>query len=352
LIEGGDVAAPLRARALYAFASLSFYRGDLSRATALAQESLSLFRELDDERNMVLVLHGLGHVALAQHRPADVLDLTAETLPLVRKMEDRWKTAEALFLSAFGYCAHEEYIQARVAVEESLALWRKFEYHHALAHTQQIAGYVAYKQGRLEAARSYYRESLATAQLEPDYWLMTACLVGLGEVAAEQGQWTRAAQLWGAEEALRETITIRRGYVARLPGERVVARTHAHLGEEAFSAAWLQGPTLPLERVLSVQDRPGMQGQSQHLVNQDPHSTRIPGRDTSTLPPTTFDELTAREVEVLRLIAQGLTNAQIADQLVLSPLTINTYVRAIYRKLGIRSRSAATRYVLEHGLTL
>ena len=95
-----------------------------------------------------------------------------------------------------------------------------------------------------------------------------------------------------------------------------------------------------------------MQGQFQHLVNQDLHLTGIPGRDTSTLPPTTFDELTAREVEVLRLIAQGLTNAQIADQLVLSPLTINTYVRAIYRKLGIRSRSAATRYVLEHGLTL
>src|SRR5258708_29340585 len=89
LIEGGDVAAPLRARALYAFASLSFYRGDLSRATALAQESLFLFKELGDEHNMVLVLHGLGHVALAHHHPADVLDLLVETLPLFKNMVAR-----------------------------------------------------------------------------------------------------------------------------------------------------------------------------------------------------------------------------------------------------------------------
>lgn len=350
LIEGSNVAAPLRAKALYAFASLSFYRGDLNRATALAQESLSLFRELGDERNMVLVLHGLGHVALAQRRPADVLDLTAETLPLVRKMEDRWKTAEALFLSACGYCAREEYTQARIAIEESLILWRDFAYPRALGHTQYIAGYVAYKQGRLQSACSYYQESMATAQREPDDWLLSACLVGLGEVAAEQGQWTRAAQLWGAEEALRTTITVRRGYVARLPDERAVTRTHAHLGEEAFSAAWSQGRTLPLECVLSVQDQPGIQGQSPHIANQDSRLPRRPGREANPLSPAPFDELTAREVEVLQLIAQGLTNAQIADQLVLSSLTINTYVRAIYRKLGIRSRSAATRYVLEHDL--
>lgn len=356
LVEGSDVAAPLRARALYAFASLSFYRGDLSRATALAKESLALFRELGDERNMVLVLHGLGHVALARHRPADVLDLTAETLPLVRKMEDRWKTAEALFLSAFGYCAHEKYTQARAAVEESLALWREFEYHQALAHIQQIAGYIASKQNRLEAARSYYWESLATARLEPDYWLMTACLVGLGEVAAEQGQWIRAAQLWGAEEALRATITARRAYVARLPDERVVARTRAHLGEEAFSAAWSQGRGRSLEHVLSTQDQFATQDHARHLIDQDsrptcpPDSTGGPLKKAGLLLPAIFDELTPREIEVLLLIAQGLTNGQIANQLVLSPLTVNTYVRSLYRKLGIRSRSAATRYVMEHGL--
>ena len=65
---------------------------------------------------------------------------------------------------------------------------------------------------------------------------------------------------------------------------------------------------------------------------------------------TSLDGLTAREVEVLRLLAQGLTSAQIAEQLAISLLTVNTHVRSIYSKLGVTSRSAATRYALEHHL--
>lgn len=58
--------------------------------------------------------------------------------------------------------------------------------------------------------------------------------------------------------------------------------------------------------------------------------------------------LTARETEVLRLLANGLTNNQIAHCLVLSPRTVNVHVQAIYRKLNVISRSAATRYAVEH----
>ena len=57
--------------------------------------------------------------------------------------------------------------------------------------------------------------------------------------------------------------------------------------------------------------------------------------------------LTAREVEVLRLVTQGLTDAQVAQQLVISPRTVNWHLSAIYSKLGVSSRSAATRYALE-----
>ena len=57
--------------------------------------------------------------------------------------------------------------------------------------------------------------------------------------------------------------------------------------------------------------------------------------------------LSAREVEVLRLVAQGLTDAQVAEQLVISPRTVNWHLSAIYSKLGVSSRAAATRYALE-----
>ena len=66
--------------------------------------------------------------------------------------------------------------------------------------------------------------------------------------------------------------------------------------------------------------------------------------------PTYPDGLTAREVEVLRLLAQGLTSAQIAEQLVIGVVTVNFHVRSIYSKLGVSSRAAATRYALEHHL--
>ena len=66
--------------------------------------------------------------------------------------------------------------------------------------------------------------------------------------------------------------------------------------------------------------------------------------------PTSPAGLTAREVEVLRLLATGLTDAQIAEQLVLSLHTVHAHLRTIYSKLGVTSRSAATRYAFEHQL--
>jgi DNA-binding NarL/FixJ family response regulator len=60
--------------------------------------------------------------------------------------------------------------------------------------------------------------------------------------------------------------------------------------------------------------------------------------------------LTAREVEVLRLVAKGRTNAKIAQELYLSPRTVNAHLNSIYHKLRVDSRAAATRFAVEHGL--
>ena len=60
--------------------------------------------------------------------------------------------------------------------------------------------------------------------------------------------------------------------------------------------------------------------------------------------------LTAREVEVLHLVAQGLTDAQIAKQLVISPRTVNSHLTSIYNKLGVDSRTAATRFAIEQNV--
>ncbi len=66
--------------------------------------------------------------------------------------------------------------------------------------------------------------------------------------------------------------------------------------------------------------------------------------------PTYPAGLTPREIDVLRLIAQGLTDAQVAKQLVVSPRTVNAHLSSIYGKLGVKSRTAATRFAIEHHL--
>ena len=70
----------------------------------------------------------------------------------------------------------------------------------------------------------------------------------------------------------------------------------------------------------------------------------------SKMPASNPAGLTAREIDVLRLVAQGMTDIQAAEKLVVSPRTVNWHLAAIYSKLQVSSRSGATRYALEQRL--
>ena len=79
------------------------------------------------------------------------------------------------------------------------------------------------------------------------------------------------------------------------------------------------------------------------------HRNRVSG-STDLLSSAAYKELTTREIEVLRLLAMGLSNKQIAERLVLSPHTVSGHIQSIFGKLALNSRSAATRFALEHHL--
>ncbi len=81
------------------------------------------------------------------------------------------------------------------------------------------------------------------------------------------------------------------------------------------------------------------------------HATPTPAADSAPAsPPDLPDELTPREVEVLKLIAAGLSNSEIADKLVLSSATVKTHINRIFYKTGARDRAQAVRYAYRHGL--
>ena len=84
------------------------------------------------------------------------------------------------------------------------------------------------------------------------------------------------------------------------------------------------------------------------LVQTPPAPTTEPAPTTR---PDLPDELTPREVEVLKLIAAGLSNTEIADKLVLSNATVKTHINRIFYKTGARDRAQAVRYAYQHGLT-
>ena len=89
----------------------------------------------------------------------------------------------------------------------------------------------------------------------------------------------------------------------------------------------------------------------QALAPQEPApASKQPAPVLVTPPPAYPDGLTAREVEVLQLVTQGWTDVQVADKLVISPRTVQGHLRSIYNKINVSSRSAATRYAVEHKL--
>jgi DNA-binding NarL/FixJ family response regulator len=67
-------------------------------------------------------------------------------------------------------------------------------------------------------------------------------------------------------------------------------------------------------------------------------------------PATTSTVLSTREAEVLGLVAEGLTDQEVAQRLYLSPRTVGQHLRSVYRKLGVKSRTAASRAAIERGL--
>jgi DNA-binding CsgD family transcriptional regulator len=104
----------------------------------------------------------------------------------------------------------------------------------------------------------------------------------------------------------------------------------AALGDASYAAARSQGQRMTIEEVLAtVRD----------LGIVRPRKAAPAGQG-----------LTRRELETLRLISTGMTDAEAADALTVSRRTIHAHMRSIYQKIGVRTRAAATRYALDHGL--
>jgi DNA-binding NarL/FixJ family response regulator len=132
----------------------------------------------------------------------------------------------------------------------------------------------------------------------------------------------------------------------------------AQLGEATFQERWAEGQDMELARVLTYALEVDLEAEEPVSSEQEQLTTHGPllflpqEASASVQAPSPFPAgLTAREREVLQLLARGLSNAQIAEELVVSLLTVKAHLRSIYSKLVVTSRVGATRYAVEHHLS-
>lgn len=332
------------AYAYFSLAGLANIRGQYSKGIALFEEALALFRQEGNKRGIALALLQLAELLFVSQGDATrIHPFLEEGLALCQEIGDKDGVALYDYYSAQVALNQGDVATARLLMEESLALYRNMGDRQRIARSLLGLAKLEARQGNYAAAQALYEESLNLSRVGHALNIISA-LEGLAQTVAAQGTATDlrahvlwAARLWGAAESLRAKLDVPLPPVERSEYERIIDAARRYLGQVDFSSAWAEGRNLSPEQVLSHSDSPAGRGKT------------AGGKISTSL--ASHGGLTPREIEVLRLLAQGLTDAQIAENLVITRRTVNWYLTSIYSKIHVSSRAAATRYALEHHLT-
>ncbi len=331
LAKSEEVAVPVRAKALTSAGWQAYVQKDLVRAEELLHEGVALYKMLGDKQNTGTALYRLGLVTWARSPYTAANGLAEESLALFNEIEGKWGIANSLLLLSYISIDLKEYDRARSLAEEAVNPFRKIGDKWTIAYSLTDLADVVLLQGDAEATYMLVKESLALS-IELDFRGMIAVsLEQLAAVATLREQPEVAARLWGAAEALREINAIPlylQGVV--LPNyQRMVAAVRNQLGNEALTSTWAEGRTMTPEQAIVMQERATKAVEMVTPVDKQLVPPSSPAPRSGNLA-----GLTTREIEVLCLVAMGLTDIQVAEKLVLSPRTISTHLRSIYSKLG------------------
>jgi non-specific serine/threonine protein kinase len=314
-----------RMKALYGAGWLAHFQRDPAAARTVLEESLALARGLDDRWAVAWVLHVLGRVACFDGDHVAARGLAARSLALAEGLGDRWLIAWAVHL--LGLAAHiaGDYRAADAHYERSLTIRRELGHHEAIAILLQLTGLSALRQGEYAKALGLYRECLALSRDLGSPFHVSNALAQLGALAASLGQPERAARLFGAADFYFQTSGTRPVPLIEAVVADGVELARRALGE-GFAVARAAGRALPSEEAIA-------EALAVALAPPAPTSRAAAGGA-----PPHAGPLSARELEVALLVARGLTNQQIAAQLVVTGRTVASHVEHIFAKLGFTSR--------------
>jgi non-specific serine/threonine protein kinase len=330
-----------RARALVFAGHLAWSQGEHAHAGPLFEEGLDLARRIGDRAAEAHALLMLGVKARSEGDLGPARSLIEDSLRAYREIGDRFGAAHAGQQMSVTAQLSGDYRGAVAWIEESLALGREIPSKIRTAHSLSGLGVLAALKGEHERAILSLKEALSLHAELGHNAMIAYDLLCLAGVIAATGPPLVAARLFGAAEAIPEGFT---GFMTsdiRAANEAARSKGAAVLGEERFAAAVAEGRVMTLAQAVAYAlDLPGAAAQP------GPATAATSDRLSPAYPPG----LTGREIEVLRLVAQGLTSAQVAERLIISTVTVSTHLRNIYSKIGVNSRAAATRWAVDHGL--
>ncbi len=343
---------PLLAIGLRELGYLRLYQGDLEAAHRDCEESVALGREVSGQWDLALGLHNLGHAA---NRLGDHIEARAvfeECRSLFQVVQDPWGVANSMLGLGLVACGPGDYAVARAQFEAARTLWQGQADKWSLTIVLNALGEVMQRQGDLDEATEVYGQCLMINRDVGDKTMSAMVLHHLGTVAQIRGRYHDAVRLYAVAAVLHGAARGMNPHTLSNPAdyERDIQIVRVLLGEESFLALWAEGEALTAAQAMKL----ALTGHTQDANEPTfiPAKTRFspPPQSSGASPPAAPANLSAREVDVLRLLAQGLTYAQIADQLVISRRTVNSHVISIYGKLDVHTRLAATRFALENNL--
>lgn len=314
-----------RAAGLVSASILGFLLEEDERARALLKEHLELTSWQGYDECAAIASFASGCEAFADADIAMALERTERAVELGLRHTDTVVVAESMALSAFA-----AFIIEHEHAEDIATRFLRYAESHAAHLMKAIAlyplGAVRWRRGDTASATSLMREAIRLYQLFEHPGMVAVCVEGLAWSAAKTEP-DRAATLVGAAKSIWKYSQMRLPQTAvESVAATIEARLRQKLGDLGFEQALTTGQELPFDDAIAL-----ALGESAEIRPKPKDAAARAG-------------LTRREREIAALVAEGLTNKEIATKLVISPRTADAHLEHILAKLGFRSRAQIARW--------
>ena len=296
------------------------FAGQTLEAAPLFEESLRAAREAGDQWGAAFALHWLAIVELVREQYATAKELAQQALDIYRALDNRWGMAISRLALSWALWSQGDHDAALQLTQEALSLSREVGIRWTEAYMLAQLGQLSLGMGAYQEALPYLAQSIRIALEINLVRYVILDLLDLYRALAGAGERDRAIQ----------ALALAIAYTTGSEVESYLESEKASVPAHDFAAA--------LERSRSVEADKALRALLADL--EAPEAEAAPRPVLAAIKSLT-DPLTAREVEILRLVAAGKSNREIASELVFALGTVKWYLHQVYSKLQVTSRTQA-----------